>query len=342
MAGKTLSLRNKISCVFVKTFSKRYIYKMSLAVLARKTREKQRLRTRGNFILNMTGRGNVLGMNAKTSTGNCGGKCAGHRARSCVRTEAEPDCCRWKHGGKPALQMGYGVYLNRKSNGAYHPAAGPCCSDGTMQNNASAVWKQNANLDSSVITSRKKDAALACNRDATNPVKGANSCNVRKNICGCRGTDSVGYVRINHNCCTTTKVQGGRSAADQIAYTRAVVDCIKPLQKDIHVNWNGSALAFDGCCGNQCLISGQSYTFHISTVSTDTPKLFEIEWCDNLVLFLGTATDVDTLVVRVNVPNTQCNGLSPAVLRVVGSDDNTFAFEYCPLGFKKPRVLRGC
>ena len=59
---------------------------MSLATLARKTKAKQRLRTRGNFILNMTGRGNVLGMNAKMSRGNCKGltKCAGKRAACCV------------------------------------------------------------------------------------------------------------------------------------------------------------------------------------------------------------------------------------------------------------------
>ena len=65
---------------------------MSLATLARKTKAKQRVRTRGNFILNMTGRGNVLGMNAKMSRGNCGGKltkCAGKRAACCVGVPVE-------------------------------------------------------------------------------------------------------------------------------------------------------------------------------------------------------------------------------------------------------------
>ena len=59
---------------------------MSLATLARKTRTKKRMNTRGKFILNMTGRGNVLGMNAKMSRGNCKGltKCAGKRAACCV------------------------------------------------------------------------------------------------------------------------------------------------------------------------------------------------------------------------------------------------------------------
>ena len=68
---------------------------MSLATLARKTKAKQRVRTRGNFILNMTGRGNVFGMNAKMSRGNCGGKltkCAGKRAACCVGVPNLPPC----------------------------------------------------------------------------------------------------------------------------------------------------------------------------------------------------------------------------------------------------------
>ena len=65
---------------------------MSLATLARKTKAKQRVRTRGNFILNMTGRGNVLGMNAKMSRGNCKGltNCAGKRAACCVGVPNPP------------------------------------------------------------------------------------------------------------------------------------------------------------------------------------------------------------------------------------------------------------
>jgi len=65
---------------------------MSLATLARKTKAKQRLRTRGNFILNMTGRGHVLGMNAKMSRGNCPGltKCAGKRAACCNHGAGPP------------------------------------------------------------------------------------------------------------------------------------------------------------------------------------------------------------------------------------------------------------
>ena len=141
---------------------------MSLATLARKTKAKKRLRTRGNFILNMTGRGNVLGMNAKMSRGNCKGltKCAGKRAACCVGVGGdEPGCCRFPHGGKPAPQMGYRVYLNRKSKGAYRPAGGKQCKDITGCTKAKSVWKQGSNLDASVVTTNRKDNVLACNSD---------------------------------------------------------------------------------------------------------------------------------------------------------------------------------
>ena len=141
---------------------------MSLATLARKTKAKKRLRTRGNFILNMTGRGNVLGMNAKMSRGNCKGltKCAGKRAACCVGVGGdEPGCCRFPHGGKPAPQMGYRVYLNRKSKGAYRPAGGKQCKDISGCTKAKTVWKQGSNLDASVVTTNRKDNVLACNSD---------------------------------------------------------------------------------------------------------------------------------------------------------------------------------
>lgn len=139
---------------------------MSLAVLARKTRTKQKLRKRGKFILNMTGRGNVLGMNAKMSRGNCKGltKCAGKRAACCVGVGGS-DCCEFPHGGQPAPQQSYRVYLNRKSKGAYRPAGGKQCKTLAGCRNAKSVWKQGSNLDASVVTTNRRDNILACNSD---------------------------------------------------------------------------------------------------------------------------------------------------------------------------------
>jgi len=116
----------------------------------------------------MTGRGNVLGMNAKMSRGNCKGltKCAGKRAACCVGVGGDdPNCCRFPHGGQPAPQMSYRVYLNRKSKGAYRPAGGKQCKDITGCTNAKTVWKQGNNLDASVVTTNRRDNILACNSD---------------------------------------------------------------------------------------------------------------------------------------------------------------------------------
>ena len=139
---------------------------MSLAVLARKTRAKQKLRKRGKFILNMTGRGNVLGMNAKMSRGNCKGltTCAGKRAACCVGVGGS-QCCEFPHGGQPAPQQGYRVYLNRKSKGAYRPAGGKQCKTLSGCTSAKSVWKQGSNLDAGEITRKRRDNILACNSD---------------------------------------------------------------------------------------------------------------------------------------------------------------------------------
>ena len=141
---------------------------MSLATLARKTRTKQRLRTRGKFILNMTGRGNVLGMSAKMSRG-CNGftNCAGKRV-SCCAGVGEPDCCSFPHGGKPSKQMGYGVYLNRKSKGAYHPGGGPQCCTKPNATSGKIVWKQGPSISASEIIQQRKDRLIACWRETNN------------------------------------------------------------------------------------------------------------------------------------------------------------------------------
>ena len=144
---------------------------MSLATLARKTRTKKRMNTRGKFILNMTGRGNVLGMNAKMSRGNCGGKltkCAGKRSACCVGVGGESECCQFPHGGKPAPQMGYGVYLNRKSKGAYHPGGGPQCCTKPNATSGKIVWKQGPSISASEMIQQRKDRLIACWRETNN------------------------------------------------------------------------------------------------------------------------------------------------------------------------------
>ena len=319
------------------------------------------MNTRGKFILNMTGRGHVLGMNAKMSRGNCPGftKCAGKRAACCVGVGGdEPGCCRFPHGGKPAPQMGYGVYLNRKSKGAYHPGGGKQCPEVSGCERAKTVWKQGSNLDASVVITNKKDNTLACNSDVYTSSTDCNDkcCCDCKNICGCRATDLVRYTRINKSfgCQTTKAIKQSRTASEQIARNRANVDCIAPKHRTIFINIDASNNAsFNGCCGNQCLIPGQQYTFHITDASIGGNSV-TISWCgrthdvDDGVKNTFTTTGSSTVTsVSFTVPkfNTSSNCTAPthATLFTPPSlPPGQVTFDYCKQAFKKPQMLGSC
>ena len=136
---------------------------MSLAVLARKTKTKQRLRssTCGNrrnyggravgFVLNMTGRGGGIGLSGMSYKQRGQIKCTGTQTCACVgccevscKTGQAETCCHADHivskecrdncnlcwyGGlsQPAPQMSYRIYINRKANGAFRPGGRKCC-----------------------------------------------------------------------------------------------------------------------------------------------------------------------------------------------------------------------
>jgi len=228
---------------------------MSLATLARKTKAKQRLRTRGKFILNMTGRGNVLGMNAKMSRGNCKGltKCAGKRAGCCVGVGGESDCCRFPHGGKPAPQMGYRVYLNRKSKGAYQPAGGKQCVDISGCIQAKTVWKKSHDTSASEITQKKKEKCLwaynifgkrcvvkevcDCNF-CCNEQNDTSVCNVKKSFSN-KSTDLVRYTRMNVSC-GITKSLPYNQAGHQITKIKSLAKSHQTYYSTINTYFIGS------------------------------------------------------------------------------------------------------
>jgi len=320
---------------------------MSLAVLARKTRAKQKLKKRGKFILNMTGRGNVLGMNAKMSRGNCKGltKCAGKRAACCVGVGGS-QCCEFPHGGQPAPQMGYRVYLNRKSKGAYRPAGGKQCKDITGCTNAKTVWKQGSNLDASVVTTNRRDNILACNSDVyTAPTDCSKRCCCDcKSICGCRSTDVLRYTRINKSfgCGVTKAVRMGRSASEQIARNRAAVDCIAPKHRIIYIDItnSGGLLKVNGCCGNQCLIQGQQYTFVFNQVGT-SPFTGEvtIQWCQGVEEKITVPTNKGSFSFTVPKFNKNCQPATEAVIKTLVT---SIPISYCKQAYKRPQMLGSC
>lgn len=169
---------------------------MSLAILARKTREKHKLKRRGGFVLNMTAKQRCYGDNK---------------------------CCTYPRGGVPAPQMGYGVYLSRKSNGASRPAGVRCCNG-----KSKTTFKILTANTSSDIIREKKDSTIVCYDASQNCTNQTTSCGLLKNICGCSSTDRVSYLRINHPKCNATKdICLSHSAGDQVIKKRGQATCQK-------------------------------------------------------------------------------------------------------------------
>ena len=236
---------------------------MSLAVLARKTRAKRSKKYRNCFVLNMSGRGGVIGGSAKYRSGDRFDPCSkchsGSRATCCggnmLATRACRRGCSCWHGGssQPAPQMSYRTYINRKANGAYRPGGSyPCCkTDGipsqfdepavlVVKPPKSITWKQSRNLDSSEMTEQRKLAAIQCSRFHTRLpvfmgdkmvsnklVAKATACPAEKEphlpcCLGLKVKSRLGYTRINHNWCESTKASAcAQTASDHTALVKS-------------------------------------------------------------------------------------------------------------------------
>ena len=149
---------------------------MSLATLARKSKTTNpRFRRDPCFVLNMTGRGHVIGgkfnaapCRSKGKRPSFGGCSAGGNTTCCSANHTTPkDCkkgCGCWHGGlsQPAPQMSYGNYLNRKSKGAYRPGGQQCCETSNNLTANKIVWQQSPNISAGEIIQQKKDTTIAC------------------------------------------------------------------------------------------------------------------------------------------------------------------------------------
>jgi len=142
----------------------------------------------------------------------------------------------------------------------------------------------------------------------------------------------------------------GRTASEQIARRRAAVDCIAPKHRTIFLNLTGTAstpsLTFDGCCGTQCLIQGQQYTFTITSTFT-TPVSLEIQWCAGLVQNItvpGSSTGSSTTSFSFTVPkfNKNCQPATEAVITSSTTSLTPLRISYCKKAFKTPQMLGSC
>ena len=191
---------------------------MSIAVLARKTKTLQRAKSnKEGFVLNMTGRGGGIGL---------------HRvSKSYCNESLHPTIV-----SKPAPQMSYRTYLNRKSNGAYRPGGKVCCNK--MISKDTNVCKNDSNKLASEIIEYNKLNTLKCDKKSEHRCKtncklaAKDPCCVKDTVCmkslciPYKGR--LGYTRINHNQHNSTKnVEVNNCASDHINTVKhnAMVKC---------------------------------------------------------------------------------------------------------------------
>ena len=208
------------------------------------------------------------------STCKCAGSSNGIRQNCCQADKIVPKQCRdqcglcWFQGlSQPAPQMGYGVYNNRISGGGYYPGnttQGPrtgrtsTAPGKSHKYRGKPVWKQMPNYSASTIIAKNKAATLNQNRrialkapesECAKIVKnGGKSCctpfgkQVQPHGCcsGVKIKPRLGYTRINHGWCQSTKGNPiGLPASYQIDRNKArAMDCI-------------CNTGFE-CCGNGC------------------------------------------------------------------------------------------
>ena len=126
---------------------------MSLAILKKKTKATSPYFSKEHcFVLNMTGRGGGIKTKLKKN--------------ACAKVEyMDTKSCndKWKLH-KPAPQMGYGVYINKKAKGSHRPSGYECKNPADCVTTSKPVWKLTSTYDSSLVIEKNKLKALNCNK----------------------------------------------------------------------------------------------------------------------------------------------------------------------------------
>ena len=200
---------------------------MSIAVLARKTKEiKGKKPCPG--VLNMTGRGGGIGRfhyagkSQSTARNSCLVKCSNQQHSSCNGLSCSDS--------KPAPQMSYHNYINKKSNIADRRAGekasidiNPFCYDNPLS-------RQQSTYNSSDIIQFRKQAALlseiakeGSNKEAfNNKCRLSNACS--PGLCSyskaLKIKPSVSYTRINSSKCNFTKDIKAKNTCDNVLERR--------------------------------------------------------------------------------------------------------------------------
>ena len=297
---------------------------MSLAVLARKTREKRKMNMRSKkcFALNMTGRGNVR--SSKVTRWGCGGnKPCVAKSGGCCGSKCAKDCV--------AQQMSYNTYLKRQS--------------GMMGLRAKnkITWKQSPDNSASAHISDVKGKMLTCPEAFNTKGKEKKDLSCEKKIgCGrtdwgCGRTDVVRYNRINSERNPIGKyLPHNRSSSEQTSIVRASVSCTGP--KTIYLTYNGSKISFKGCCKPKCLVPGEIYTFVINNTTPGNIDLV-FTWCAGMTTSVPLGIGKQTISVQIPKFSNGCGHDGKAKLTIDSFDLN---ISYCKSANTKPHAHKGC
>ena len=351
---------------------------MSLAVLKRKSQATApRFSTNKCFVLNMTGRGGVIGQSAKTGHSVCGplknqkitsesAFCtSGMRQGCCANVEyMAPDCSncptRWRLH-KPAPQMGYGVYLNRKAKGSFRPSGYPCKDPDKCAQTSKPVWKLTKTYDASLITEQRRIAALRCNKFSTprDPVSGKITSNVKPCVAGIKQEKCDHSAKNKKWCLNITKDLGGRRpASEQIARHKAdaLSDvCGPPCPRSLNLHFEILGCVLTLVNKNSCkplIIRGQKYKIFISGI--DNPnfslKIFTnissspTKMCD--VFYEQILLQSQTNICNITVSSSFCPNMNPILYFELDGGDCNFSRiginiskAYKGYSLKQPKVM---
>lgn len=312
---------------------------MSLAVLARKTREKRKMnmRSKKSFALNMTGRGNVR--SSKVTRWGCGGNkpCAA-KSVGCCGSKCAKDCV--------AQQMSYNTYLKRQS--------------GMMGLRAKnkITWKQSPDNSASAHISDIKGKMLTCPKAFhTKGKEKKDMCCEKKIGCGrsdwgCGRTDVVRYNRINSERNPIGKyLPHNRSAGEQTAIVRASTSCTGP--KTIYLAFdgdsNGSKIWFKGCCKPKCLVPGETYNFVFNNILGGNDYSLVFIWCTGLTKSVPLVGGEQNIVLQIPKFSNGCGHDGKVTLSIDGGSafcrcplKASLDISYCKSANTKPHAHKGC
>lgn len=181
---------------------------MSIVVLARKTKTVQRAKSnKQGSVLNMTNRGGGIGINRSSN----------YYCNQSLNTNVI---------SKPAPQISYRAYLNKKTTVASLTGGNLCCKEVVNKPNNN-VCKYHPNKLASELTESRRLETLKCDKETesrsetTNKITAKTPCYVKETVCMkslCVPYKArLGYTRINHNKCNSTKnLEVNNCASDHI------------------------------------------------------------------------------------------------------------------------------